>query len=123
MDNKYFGELSKMSSSFNATVKNTGILKNPYVTTLLFLITGVYAGAVAPSLPIYIKDLFDNGLFRFAFLFLILAITERKKGNPALAFIVAIVFVITMAAVNEVIPQGSESFDDLLEGFGKRKDN
>lgn len=107
-----FGSLSK---SFDSMVKTNGFLNNNYVATILFMFTAVYAAFVAPQLPNYIRDLFNNPLFRLAFLFLILAVGETRRGSPAAAFIVAVVFMITMAAVNYAIPQKSE-FTNMKEG-------
>ena len=48
------------------------VLGNPYLSTALTLFLVLYAGLAAPNLPHFIASLFENPLFKFLILFLIL---------------------------------------------------
>jgi flagellar biosynthesis protein FliQ len=110
---------SNLSDNFDKMIKDSSLINNPYVMTILFVITVSYASLVAPKLPSYIQSLFDNTLFRLACLFLILALTEKQ--NPALGFLVAIVFMLTITIINKNIPEEeNEKFTNtVVEKFKK----
>jgi hypothetical protein len=75
-------------------------LDNEYVATGMALFLGLYAVAASRvELPGYLKDLFNNNIFRIAFLSLLL--TQNFNKTPHVAIVVALVFVVTLHALSE----------------------
>jgi len=76
------------------------ILDNQYVAALLAIFLGVYGIAAARmELPDYIKNLFNNNIFRIAFLSLLL--TQNFDRAPHVAITVALIFVLTIHYLSE----------------------
>ena len=76
------------------------ILDNDYVAAGLALFLGVYAIIAARvELPGYLKNLFNNNIFRIVFLSLLL--TQNLNKVPHVAITVALLFVLTLHYLNE----------------------
>jgi hypothetical protein len=76
------------------------ILDNEIVATGLSLFLGLYAiTASRVKLPPYLKNLFNNSIFRVMFLAFLL--TQNFNKVPHVAFIMSLVFVMTLQALGE----------------------
>jgi len=76
------------------------LLDNEYVATGLALFLGLYAIAASRiELPGYLKNLFNNNIFRVVFLALLL--TQNFDRAPHVALTVALVFVLTLHYMRE----------------------
>ncbi len=72
-----------------------GFLNNDYVTVALALFLGLYGVALSRvELPDFVRNLFNNAIFRVVFLALLLVFRFDKQ--PSVALTVAIVFVLTL---------------------------
>jgi hypothetical protein len=77
------------------------VLENEYVVIGLALFIGLYGLALARiPLPNYIRNLFNNNLFRVFFLSLLLI--NNFERAPHIAVIVALVFVLTLEYLSNV---------------------
>ena len=75
-------------------------LDNQYVAAGLALFLVLYAYAASRlQLPGYLKNLFNNNIFRVAFLSLLL--TQNFDRKPHVALTIALVFVITIHYLHE----------------------
>ena len=68
------------------------ILDNPYVKTILITFMILYVATIRPELPSYIKNLFNNPIFRIIVLFIVVM---RANKDPFFSLMIAISFVIT----------------------------
>lgn len=68
-------------------------MDNKFVSTSITLMIGLYASLLGPNLPSFIKNLFNNTIFRILVLFLVLV---RANKDPAMAIVIVIAFVLTM---------------------------
>lgn len=76
------------------------ILDNDSVAVGLALFVGLYASFLQISgLPDYIRNLFNNNIFRVVFLSLLL--TQNLNKSPHVAIIVSLLFVITLHYLGE----------------------
>jgi O-antigen ligase len=66
------------------------ILDNKYFVAFFITFTIMYFPLIRPELPSYIKNLFNNPIFRLVVLFLIVV---KANKDPSLALMIAIVFV------------------------------
>lgn len=66
------------------------ILDNKYFIALFTTFTIMYLPLIRPELPSYIKNLFNNPIFRLVVLFLVVV---KANKNPSLALMIAIIFV------------------------------
>lgn len=74
---------------------DTSLVNNDYAAVLLAFFIVIYAFTLSRmTLPDYVKNLFDNTIFKILFLSLLLIYGFKK--SPHVAIIVALVFVITM---------------------------
>ncbi len=81
---------------------------NEYVATGIALFLGLYALAASRvKLPDYLRKLFNNNIFRIAFLALLL--TQNFNRAPHVALSVALVFVLTLHYLGE---------QEIKENFG-----
>lgn len=87
-------------------------LNNPYVTSVLAVLLGLYASIINPPLPEFVRKLFLNPIFRVVFLSMLLV--YRFNEVPTIAFAIAFSFVITMKLLND--QEIKENFA-YLEGF------
>ena len=87
-------------------------LRNDYVTAVIALFVVLYASNVAPKLPEFITELFNNPVFRVFILFLVAYIANK---NPAAALLMSIAFMVTMNVVNR--QEVEESFLDIIDTF------
>lgn len=79
----------------NFTVPFTDFENNPYVVAITSIIVVVYGLMLAKvGLPDYIRNLFNNTIFRVAFLSLLLI--HNFNNAPHVAIIVALIFVLTL---------------------------
>ncbi len=75
------------------------LFDNEVVAVLIALFMGLYALNLGKmKLPDYIKNLFNNTLFRIVFLSLLLVYNFEK--SPHVALTVALVFVLTLDYIN-----------------------
>ena len=79
---------------------NLTILENEYVAAGLALFLGVYAyTASRMRIPEYLRNLFNNNIFRIVFLSLLL--TQNLNKSPHIAITIAFLFVITLHYIGE----------------------
>jgi hypothetical protein len=71
------------------------ILDNNYVQTFLILFMVVYGAVVAPELPLEIKKLFDNSVFKMIVIFLIVVLVQQRT-TTGYGILVAVVFVLSL---------------------------
>lgn len=74
------------------------IINNPIVSGVLTIFLIVYMSRLNLPLPIYIRNLFKNEIFRV--LFLSLLIVFRFNESPSVAITIAIIFVVTLQMIN-----------------------
>lgn len=88
-----------LNSGQRLAMKSLKVLDNKYVagTVRLFLI--LYAGLIAPKLPLGLAKLFQNGVFKVVVLFLIVYVGMK---DPTIALLVAVGFTISMVALNKL---------------------
>nr|QBK88356.1 MAG: hypothetical protein LCMiAC01_00200 [Mimivirus LCMiAC01] len=95
------------------------IMDNKYVTIILTLFLFLYGYTLSRvALPNYIKNLFNNNIFRIVFLSLLLIYNFDKSPHVALA--VSIVFVLTLYYIGE--REMKENFA-YLEAYANKKRN
>jgi hypothetical protein len=84
------------------------ILDNKYVKAFLTTFILLYTPQIRPELPSYLKNLFNNPIFRIIILFLIVV-----KGNydPSFALMLAILFVVISNCLSA--QQARESFTNI----------
>ena len=71
---------------------------NVYASTIIGLFLVLYGGLAKPKLPSFIRNLFNNPIFRVLILALIM---YRGNKNPQLSIMLAVAFVITLNLVSE----------------------
>jgi predicted neutral ceramidase superfamily lipid hydrolase len=81
------------------------ILDNPYVKGILSTFMLLYIVTIRPELPSYIKNLFNNPIFRIVVLFIIVM---KANKDPTFSLIIAVAFVITLNFLS--IQQAEEAF-------------
>lgn len=93
---------------------NTGLsfLNNEYVFVILASLVALYGANARVKLPEFIRNLFENAIFRVVFLSLLLVYNFNKK--PQIAVIVSLVFLLTMQYLSQMEIQ--ENFE-LVEAF------
>ena len=87
-------------------------LRNEYVTAVVALFVVLYASNVAPRLPDFVTDLFNNPIFRVFILFLVAYVANK---NPAIALLVSVAFVVTLNVINR--QEAEEGFLDVIDTF------
>jgi len=70
---------------------------NKYLSTLVVTLLVLYASLLGPTLPPFIKSLFENSLFKIFVLFLLVM---RGNGDPVFSLILVICFVMTLDILN-----------------------
>jgi len=90
------------------------ILDNSYVKAIFITLMLLYVATIRPELPSYIKNLFNNPIFRIVVLFIVV-----MKGNkdPFFSLMIAISFVVTLNCLSA--QQARETFKNI----GKPKEN
>ena len=83
--------------------------KNKMVSSVVSLFLVLYAGMARPKLPSFIKDAFENPMFRVAILSLVV---YRGNKNPTQSLMIAVAFTVTMNTLNE--QKAKESFADIV---------
>lgn len=80
---------------------NQQFLDNDYVVAILALVVGMYAATVGlkTQLPGYIRNLFNNPIFRVVFITLLLVHNYKKAPHAALA--VSLILVITLQTLSQ----------------------
>ena len=81
------------------------ILENHYVRSVLITFILLYTASIRPELPSYIKNLFNNSIFRIVVLFFIVM---KANKDPTLSLLIAIGFVLTLDFLS--VQQAKESF-------------
>lgn len=84
------------------------ILENKYVYTILTIFIILYASKIGPNLPNFIRNLFNNALFRVAILFLIVV---RANKDPVMSMLIAVGFVLTINFISE--KEIKETFSEM----------
>ena len=80
---------------------NLSILDNEYIAVLIVLFLYIYGVVLSRvGLPDYIRNLFNNNIFRVVFLSLLLLHDFNK--SPHVALIIALAFIITMNYLNQL---------------------
>jgi predicted neutral ceramidase superfamily lipid hydrolase len=84
------------------------ILDNHYVKAILITLMMLYVATIRPELPSYIKNLFNNPIFRIVVLFIVV-----MKGNkdPFFSLMIAISFVVTLNLLS--VQQAKETFKQI----------
>merc|ERR1712166_171404 len=86
------------------------IFDNKYTSTILTMFLVLYGGLAAPKLPIGIKNLFKNSVFRIMILSLIV---YNGNKNPKVSLIIAVIFLISMQQLS----------NSEVEKFSSNSDN
>jgi hypothetical protein len=81
------------------------ILDNQYVKAMLITLMLLYTATIRPELPSYIKNLFNNPIFRIVILFIVVM---KANKDPSFSLMIAIVFVYTLDLL--AAQQAKESF-------------
>jgi hypothetical protein len=74
-------------------------LNNDYVAAGIALLVALYASKSSVKLPKFVKNLFNNSIFRVVFLSLLL--TQYFNKAPHVALAVALVFIMTLYFIEE----------------------
>ena len=84
------------------------VFDNKYVSTIITLALGLYTALLGPNLPDFVKDLFNNIIFRIFILFMIVV-----KGNkdPKMSIMIAVAFVLTLDFI--YIKTATETFKNI----------
>ncbi len=90
-------------------------LDNEYVSTIITLFLGLYAALLGPELPIGIKNLFKNTLFRIAVLFMVVV---RGNKDPKMAIMIAVAFVLTLDYIST--HEAKEAFQNVRKISDKK---
>ena len=95
------------------------ILENQYVIAILAILVLVYSSLASIQLHPFVRDLFKNDIFRVLYLTLLVVYSHKIMNStiaPHVAFIVALMFVMTMYFLN--IEERNENFR-FFEAFYK----
>lgn len=84
-------------NKFTTTMEN--IISNNYFHAILAIITIVYVSAGHIKLPPFVVKLFKNNIFRLVFLSLLLV--YRFDNAPHVAFLVSLIFLMTMHYIGQ----------------------
>ena len=79
---------------------NLSALNNEYVFLVVASLLALYGANARVELPDFVRNLFENSIFRVVFLSLLLVYKFDKA--PQIATIVALVFVLTMQHLNQM---------------------
>jgi hypothetical protein len=74
-------------------------LNNEYLLIVLGLVVALYGANARVSLPTFVRNLFNNNIFRVVFLSLLLI--YRLDKAPHIALAVALVFTLAMYSISE----------------------
>lgn len=77
----------------------SSLLTNPYISFALQVMVIFYAALVAPTLPPFMVDLFDNTIARIVVAFLILFLSTK---NAALSLVLAAAFIMVITTTNKL---------------------
>ena len=92
------------------------VFSNKYGSIVLTMFLVFYSGLAAPKLPSFIRELFNNPIFRILILSLIV-----YKGNkdPELAIMIAVGFTVTMNFISsQKFFENFSNHDDSIHGGG-----
>lgn len=79
---------------------NLSVLDNEYVFLVVVSLLALYGANARVELPHFVRNLFENSIFRIVFLSLLLVYKFDKA--PQVATIVALIFVLTMHHLNQM---------------------
>ena len=88
---------------------NLSVLNNEYIFLVVASLLALYGANARVELPDFIRNLFENSVFRVVFLSLLLVYKFDKA--PQVATIVALVFVLTMHHLNQM--EARENFQHI----------
>jgi predicted neutral ceramidase superfamily lipid hydrolase len=69
------------------------MVDNQYVSTLIIIVLALYVSLLGPNISPFVRNLFNNIIFRILVLFLIVI---RANQDPKMAIMIAIAFVLTL---------------------------
>jgi len=87
------------------------VFDNKYVSTGITIALGLYTALLGPELPQFVKDLFQNTIFRILVLFLIVV---RGNKDPKMAIMIAVAFILTLDYI--YVKSAKETFT-AIENF------
>lgn len=112
-----------MLSTFNKKLTKT--MSSPLVAGVLAVFLGIYGPRLSPQLPPVVRNLFNNNMFRFVVITLIMYLASK---DLTIALIVAVAFCLIMSYstsqsieeefINEIRENYSD-FNTIREGFPK----
>jgi len=79
--------------------------KNLYVKAIVVMLILLYTASIRPNLPSYLKNLFNNSIFKVVVLFFVVM---RARKDPVLSLAVAVAFVVTINCISQ--QQAKEAF-------------
>lgn len=114
-------------NQLNIYLTNTGksfdrFMLNPYFATIVTIILTMYATLASPNLPNFLKNLFNNSIFK---ILIISFIAYRANKNPQFSLLISICFVITLNLIAD--QENKEAFLQIenfnqLENFANNLD-
>ena len=75
------------------------LLSNPTAIAIITTFTVIFTSTIGPEMPSYIKDLFQNDVFRFVVIGLVAYTSSARR--PVIALIAAVSFLLIMQLVSE----------------------
>jgi FtsH-binding integral membrane protein len=114
--NNLYSVASNTGSRFYGLTNNVGnrldqYLNNEYLLIVLGLVVALYGANARVNLPTFVRNLFNNNIFRVVFLSLLLIYRLDKAPHVALA--VALIFTLVMYSISEKEKQ--ENFDIVAD--------
>ena len=99
---------SRAAKTIDSTFKIDELLGNKYLYAGLAIALAMYGPRLQPKLPSGVRNLFNNSIFRFAVIVLIIYLGNK---NLQLSLIIAIAFCLTVSLVNSQM--AAERFEDM----------
>jgi hypothetical protein len=99
---------STVAKTIDSTFKIDELLGNKYLYAGLAIALAMYGPRLQPKLPLGVRNLFNNAIFRFAVIVLIMYLGNK---NLQLSLIIAIAFCLTISLVNSQM--AAERFEDM----------
>ena len=101
---------ARVAKTIDSTINLDELLGNKYLYAGLAIALAMYGPRLQPKLPVGIRNLFNNSIFRFAVIVLIMYLGNK---NLQLSLILAIAFCLTMSLVNSQM--AAEHFEDMVQ--------
>jgi len=87
-------------------------IDNPIIYSVLALFLAIYSPRLAPKIPNWLMDLFQNEIFKFIILLLVVYVSSK---DLQLSLLISIAFVMVMSIVNYQYTE--EQFSNYMETF------